>query len=312
VAGSLAWLAGWCAAWIAGCARLFGALPLAQARSPVALLVILLAVACAAVLWRAPRRARGEIAVACAAALCVLGAGWWATAERPHWTPPAGLRVTFLDVGQGDGVLVESPGAAVLVDQGPPEARVAEQLAGMGVRSLSALVLTHPQRDHIGGARDVLRRLRVGRVLHPGLPSDSTDERAALEEAARRNVPVAVVRRGDVFRLGRLTIRVLWPDDAGPPGDDPNRRATVLLVSWGWTDVLLTADAESDVTASLPIPPVEVLKVAHHGSEDSGLERQLDELRPKIAVISVGTGNDYGHPRAETIDALRTVPGLRL
>ena len=305
VAGSLAWLAGWCAAWIAGCARFFASLPHAQAHSPVALVGLGLAIAVAVALSRMPARRRTPVAAVAAGAACVLAIGWWATAERPSWERPAGLRVTFLDVGQGDGVLLETPRASLLVDQGPPEARVAEQLRRMGIRSLSAIVLTHPQRDHIGGAADVLRGLSVGTVLHPAIPSESTDERAALDVATRRHVPVVVIRRGDTFRLGNLTLRVLWPDDPGPPGDDPNRHATVILASWGETDVLLTADAETDVTGSLPLRAVEVLKVAHHGSEDAGLERQLRVLRPRVAVISVGAGNDYGHPRAETLAALR-------
>jgi competence protein ComEC len=180
------------------------------------------------------------------------------------------------------------------------------------VRSLSALVLTHPQRDHIGGAADVLRQLRVGVVLHPDLPVDSSDQRAALAEAQRRGVPVEVVRHGDVFRLGPLTVRVLWPDGPGPPGDDPNLHAVVLLASYGSVDVLLTADAESDVTGRLRLGTVEVLKVAHHGSEDPGLARQLRSLRPRVAVVSVGAGNDYGHPRPGTLAALGAVPHLLL
>jgi competence protein ComEC len=125
-------------------------------------------------------------------------------------------------------------------------------------------------------------------------------------------VPVTVARTGEVFRLGRLTLRVLWPEDGGPPGGNPNDHAVVLLASYGATDVLLPADAESNVTARLRIPPVEVLKVAHHGSEDDGLADQLRTLRPRIAVVSVGARNDYGHPRASTLSALRGVPGLRL
>ena len=102
-----------------------------------------------------------SVALACAAAACALR-------PAPSWRPPNGLRMTFLDVGQGDGTLVEAPGGAVLVDEGPPEADVAGQLRTMGLRSLTAMVLTHPQRDHIGGAADVLERLRVGEVLDPG------------------------------------------------------------------------------------------------------------------------------------------------
>jgi competence protein ComEC len=173
-------------------------------------------------------------------------------------------------------------------------------------------VLTHPQRDHVGGAADVLRSLRVGQLLDPGLPSDSRDEAEALAAARAHAVRLVVVRAGASFRLGRLTLRVLWPDGPGAPGADPNERAVVLLASYGAADVLLPADAESDVTARLPLRSVEVLKVAHHGSEDPGLRAQLGVLRPRLAVVSVGAGNDYGHPRATTLAALESVQGLRL
>ena len=309
---ALCWVAGWAAWWISACARFFGALPHAQIRSPAVLLGLGLASAVVVAMAALPARRRGAVAGAAAGVFCVLGVGWWALRDTGSWTPPAGLRVTFLDVGQGDGALLETRAGAVLVDEGPPEAHVAQQLRSLGVTSLSAIVLTHPQRDHIGGAADVLRRLHVGVVLHPGIPAESRDEAAALEMATRRHVQVVVVRRGDRFRIGRLTLQVLWPDEPGPRGQDPNQHAIVILATYGDTDVLLTADAESDVTGSLPLHAVEVLKVAHHGSVDAGLERELLVLRPKIAVISVGARNDYGHPRAETLAALNAVPGLRL
>ena len=111
-------------------------------------------------------------------------------------------------------------------------------------------------------------------------------------------------------RLGRLRLRVLWPDDPGLPSEDPNANATVILASYGATDALLTADAETDVTRQLRLRPVEILKVAHHGSEDPGLPDLLRAVRPRIAVISVGEGNDYDHPRPETLAALGAAPGL--
>jgi competence protein ComEC len=220
--------------------------------------------------------------------------------------------VTFLDVGQGDAVLLQVPQGAVLVDQGPPEARVASQLRSLGVRRLSALVLTHPQRDHIGGAEEVLRRVATERVLDPALAASSPYEDEALAEARRRHVPVEVTRAGDSWQLGRLRLRALWPDRPGLASEDPNRLPIVVLATYGQVDVLLTADAETDVTAPLLSRPVEVLKVAHHGSEDPGLEAELRQLRPAVAVISCGAGNDYGHPRAETLAALDTIPGLSL
>jgi competence protein ComEC len=237
-------------------------------------------------------------------------AGACALRPSPSWTPPHGLRVTFLDVGQGDSALIEAPGGAILVDEGPPEADVARQLRDMGIRSLAAIVLTHPQRDHIGGAAAVLDGLRVGEVEDPGIEAPSADHDAAIAAARRHAVPVEIVHEGDAFRIGRLRFRILWPDEPGLPSEDPNQHAVVALASYGATDVLLTADAESDVTGRLRIPPVEVLKVAHHGSEDPGLPDLLRALRPRIAVISVGEGNDYGHPRPETLAALRAFPGL--
>jgi beta-lactamase superfamily II metal-dependent hydrolase len=98
----------------------------------------------------------------------------------------------------------------------------------------------------------------------------------------------------------------------GDPGEDPNQNATVMLASYGSVDALLTADAESGVTLPLRPPPVEILKVAHHGSADEGLARLLSLLRPEIAVISCGVGNDYGHPAPSTIAALEAAPGLAL
>ena len=112
-------------------------------------------------------------------------------------------------------------------------------------------MLTHPQRDHIGGAETVLRRLAVDRVLDPRLAVSGPFERAALAEAADRGVPVVETRAGDGFRLGRLRLRVLWPDRPGTASDDPNLLAIVLLATYGEVDVLLTADAETEVTARL-------------------------------------------------------------
>ena len=201
-------------------------------------------------------------------------------------------------------------GGAVLVDQGPPEADVAGQLRRLGIRSLTAVVLTHPQRDHVGGAAAVIRRLHVATVLDPALAARGPEYDDAIDTARRRDVPIDVLRAGDELRLGRLRLRVLWPDGPGLASEDPNTNATVIVASFGATDVLLTADAESDVTGRLPLRQVEILKVAHHGSEDPGLPDLLRVLRPQIAVVSVGRDNDYDHPRPETIAALDAVPRL--
>lgn len=299
---------GWLAAYLAACARLVGGLPYAEMSSAAALAVLAAAAALVAVVIRLPPpRRRRAVALGTLAFTIAIG---WRLWPEPGLPPPTGLRITVLDVGQGDAVLFQSPAGAVLVDQGPPEADVAAQLRRLGVRRLAALVLTHPQRDHVGGAADVLRRVEVGFVLDPRIPAESRDESQALAEARRRGIRVVVARAGSEYRLGKLRLRVLWPDGPGPPGADPNTRAIVLLASYREVDVLLTADAESDVTARLRPPPVEILKVAHHGSADSALPALLRLVRPQVAVISVGAGNDYGHPAPSTLATLERFPGL--
>ena len=307
---ALGWLNGWLAAYIATCARLIGGLPFAEVGSGTAVCVLLGTPVALLALQRLPRWRRPLAVASLAAAVPALLA--WQLLPEARLPPPTGLRITFLDVGQGDAILLQVPEGSVLVDQGPPEADVARQLRGLGVGRLSALVLTHPQRDHIGGAETVLRRLAVDRVLDPRLAASGPFERAALAEAADRSVPVVQTRAGDGFRLGRLRLRVLWPDRPGTASEDPNLLPIVLLATYGEVDALLTADAETEVTARLVSRRVEIVKVAHHGSSDPGLAAELRELRPAVAVISCGRNNDYGHPTPSTLGALRDSPGLRL
>ena len=311
LAVAMAWVNGWLAAYLAGCARLVGGLPHAavSARASLIIAAVVLGFGLLIARLRPPRAPR---VAALVLLLALVAGGWRLRTGSSAPPPPTGLRVTFLDVGQGDGALLQVPGGAVLVDEGPPEANVAGQLRELGVEALSMVVLTHPQRDHVGGAAEVLGRFPVGLVLDPAIPSESAEARSARDAARRRHQRLLVARAGQGFRIGRLRLRVLWPDGPGPPGDDPNNHAVVVLASYGRMDVLMTADAESDVTSSLRVPPVEILKVAHHGSADPGLPSLLDRIRPRIAVISVGADNDYGHPDPDTVVALESVPGLAL
>jgi competence protein ComEC len=305
-----AWVNGWLAAYVAACARLVGALPGAAVGASTAL-ACALALGVGLVAWlRLPRWRRPGLALV--VSLIALVAGAWELRPTDVRPPPTGFRLTVLDVGQGDAILLEVPEGAVLVDQGPPEGEVDDQLRSLGIRRLALAVFTHPQRDHVGGAAELLRHLRVDRILDPLIPAENPEESAALAEATRRRVPVLRARAGVALRLGRLGLRVLWPARDPPAHEDPNLYATVVLASYGNVDVLLTADAESPVTLPLNPPPVEILKVAHHGSADEGLPRLLAQVRPQIAVISCGKDNDYGHPAPSTLAALEEVPGLEV
>jgi competence protein ComEC len=303
----LGWINGWLAAYLAWCARLVGGLPHAQVASGAAIVALAASLVLLAAVRRLPKRRGPWAAGAAVLALAVLG---WRVGSDDARPPPTGLRLTFLDVGQGDATLIEVPEGAVLVDGGPPEAKVAQKLRSRGVRRLALLVLTHPSRDNIGGAADVVRELPVDTVLDPALVYENPFGRPAIAAARHRGARVSITRAGQVYRLGRLTLRVLWPEGPGTPSADPNDHATVLLLSYGELDALLPADAESNVTLPLRPPPVEVMKVAHHGSADEGLPELLGLLRPRVAIVSVGRRNDYGHPTPSTLAALSDVADL--
>jgi competence protein ComEC len=311
LAETLGWLNGWLAAWLALCARLVGGLPHARLSAGGVLLVTALVIGFGIVAARMrPPRAPRVVVLAALAAL--VGAGWQLGRVPEVPPPPTGLRITFLDVGQGDATLLQVPQGSVLVDEGPPEADVAGQLRRLGITSLAVLMLSHPSRDNIGGSEEIIRRLEVGRVFEPDLPFPNPFGAPALAAARTKGIPITVTRAGQALRLGKLQLRVLWPEDGASPADDPNDHATVLLASYGSVDALLPADAESNVTRRLGLTPVEILKVGHHGSADAGLPDLLETLRPRLAVISVGKRNDYGHPRASTLAALAAFPALEV
>jgi competence protein ComEC len=257
------------------------------------------------VCWRWPRKAfaLGAVAFACWLPLPSLGG---AAAE-----PPRGLRVVVLDVGQGDAILLQPAHApAVLVDAGPPGDGLARKLGEAGVDRLGAVVVTHDQSDHAGGVEELLGALPVERLLFARL------HRGLIEAAAESGADPERITAGRVLRSGALRLRVLWPPagllGAGAVGQDPNQLALVMEARWRDFSMLLTADAEAE---SVPVEPgpLDVLKVAHHGSDDAGLGELLERSRPRLAVISVGEGNSYGHPTAATLATLERhgVPTLR-
>lgn len=298
-------LNGFCLGFVAAVARWGARLPGAQlevrlagpAQLGVAYAVLAAAVGSA---WRARAAAPAAVlTLACAVVLL----------PRPAGDAPRDFTVTFLDVGQGDATLIQAPGGrAALVDGGPPGAGIVPKLRSRGVERLDLVVLTHAQEDHQGGLEEVVSRLPVGVLVDGGRSRDGPAHRRIVALARSRGARVVPAAAGQRLRLGRrLRLDVLSPGAAHDPrpGDDPNARAAVLHVSYRTLDVLLPADAESDVTAALPLPRAEVLKVAHHGSEDEGVRGLLERVRPAAAVIPVGARNRFGHPHPATVAALR-------
>jgi competence protein ComEC len=239
-----------------------------------------------------------------------LGVG--AVAVAIAWTLPVGnsiagkpingLRATVLDVGQGDAILLQPARApAVLVDGGPPGDDLARKLRDAGVESLGAAIVTHDQSDHAGGIEELFGAMPVGRLVYGRL------DRAFIAEASGAGAAPLRVAAGDVLHAGALRLQVLSPprESLTEPlgGVDPNTQALVILARWRDFSMLLSADAEAEAAPVDP-GPIDVLKVAHHGSDDAGLDALLDRTAPKLAVISVGEGNPYGHPTPGTLATL--------
>ncbi len=286
------------------------ALPFAEVAvpspGPLGVLAIYGLAAAATLAWRglsatARRRARAVLAIA-----AVAGAAAFVLLVRAPG-PPRDLTISFLDIGQGDATLIQHGATAVLVDTGPPDGPVLDRLRAAGVRRLDLLVITHDATDHDGAAAAVLDALPVGLVLDG---EEATAQGTVKGLAAARRIRRIASDAGQVLRAGPLELRVLWPrrEPAAPAGAEPNDRATVLHVRDGGFDLLLAADAESNVLGGLELPKVEVLKVSHHGSDDPGLPAIVARLRPRAAVIEVGAHNSYGHPTPSTLAALREAP----
>jgi competence protein ComEC len=254
--------------------------------------------------WRRVVTTAALAVVAALALVAATGAGTVAPPARGE------LVVSFLDVGQGDATLLQKDGVAVLVDTGPPDGPILRRLAEAGVKRLDALVITHAQSDHEGAALAVLRHIPTRLVVNGGAGWPTAVQRGLAAASAASRAQRIAAHAGQLLELGSIRIRLLWPPPPGPafrPEGDPNDRAIVALVQSGDFDLLLPADAESTVTAALPLPRVEALKVAHHGSVDDGLPDLLERLRPAFAAIEVGRGNSYGHPAPSTLAALRAV-----
>ncbi len=246
------------------------------------------------------------------AALFLLAALTWTQALS---SPDGRLHVIFLDVDQGDSILIVTPnGQRVLVDGGPDPVGVIQVLNAhlpFWDRSVDLLVSTHPDEDHIAGLVGVVQRHPIGAVVE-GIPGDTPHYlrwRQALEEKSIIPLPV---HRGASIDIGdNLTLEVLNPplEAALRPDRDPNNDSVVLRLVYGNVSFLLTGDIEEQTERELiegkhPIAST-VLKVSHHGSRHSSGPFFLRAVSPAVAVIQAGEENRYGHPHSEVIDRLR-------
>lgn len=222
------------------------------------------------------------------------------------------MQVHFLDVGQGDSILIQSPsGKNMLIDAGTWEAgpHVLAFLKSKGVTSLDYVVATHPHADHIGGLADVLRTIPIGQFIDSGRLHTSVTYTRLLELLDKKGVPFTVAKTGQVIDFDPLlTTTVLYADEQSKLVNDAS---VVLRIVYDSVSFVLTGDAEvvAETAIATNYNNIEstYLKAGHHGSYTSSNKNFLDAVKPQHTIFSYAQGNDYGHPHQVVIDRLRTV-----
>jgi len=306
---TLAYALMWCAQWAGWClvlvARYGADLPAAVLPWPGGAAGGILLAALTLLLLLAGRRPLGRIVLLVTLAAVVVGAvpvrvvaGGW---------PPHQWLIVACDVGQGDAsVLATDPGAAVVIDAGPEPVATDQCLRRLGITRVRLLVISHFHADHVGGVSGVFRHRQVDAVAISAL-AEPPAGRALLRRAAART-PTRIVQPGWSYAAGAVQLRALG--GAAPmrgTRSDPNNNSVVLAAVVAGTSALFLGDAELERQQQLhdsgAIGPVQVLKVAHHGSAYQAPEL-LDVVRPTVALVSVGAGNRYGHPSASVLSYL--------
>lgn len=313
LAEACAWLAGPAVAWLVGVAHLAAGAPWAAVAWPrgVGGALLLVAVLLLGIALLRRRRVRVVLVAACLGALLVLVPTRFVT---PGW-PVAGWAMVACDVGQGDALVLATglPGRAVLVDTGTETAAVDGCLSRLGIHALPLVVISHLHADHMGGLVAVLRDRAVGAVaLGPAHPPGWAFDRVR-RVAGERHVPVLELRAGQRLGWPALLLEVLAPSSMAQPvdaedGTDVNNTSVVIRAHTPGGRILLTGDvellAQANLISSGADLRAEVLKVPHHGSRYTSAAF-LAAVRPRLALVSVGAGNTYGHPNATLLASLR-------
>ncbi|CAA9358812.1 MAG: DNA internalization-related competence protein ComEC/Rec2 [uncultured Nocardioidaceae bacterium] len=309
---SCGWLAGWCAWWIVAVAQHGARLPSAALEwvaSPLS--IVALSIICVGAVVAMPRllarRRLSLLAVALALVLLVR------PLPSPGW-PPTGWVMVACDVGQGDGVVLNAGGGnAVVVDVGPDPVAIDGCLDRLGVQRLPVVVLTHFHADHVDGLSGALSDRTVGRIDVTALAEPSEGAADVVAEAEAAGIPVRVPEYGAVQHIGALSVQVVGPVESliragvGEESSDVNNASVALVAQVGEVRIMLGGDMEPEAQRllhrSAPQLRVDVVKVPHHGSryQDPGF---LTGLGARLAVISAGEGNEYGHPAPETVSLL--------
>jgi len=223
------------------------------------------------------------------------------------------LQVIFLDVGQGDSILIQKGTKQILIDGGPSGKT---ELAALGKylpyfdREIEMVVATHPDRDHIAGLVDVARNYKIGKVLTTGAEKDTAVFKEWKDIREYGRIETLEAMRGDEIQFGGAKMKIVFPEESvAAAAGDANNKSVVVRLDYGENSFLFTGDIESpaerEILAGGENINVDFLKIAHHGSKYSSSDEFLNATSPMDAIISVGANNSYGHPTDAVLDALK-------
>ncbi|MCL1874867.1 MAG: MBL fold metallo-hydrolase [Synergistaceae bacterium] len=218
------------------------------------------------------------------------------------------IELHVIDVGQGESMLFKLPaGEIILIDGGPTDAgeRVVSYLKRSGVKKIDLLIATHPHEDHMGGLLSVLDSFPVTKVWDSGHNLGSATQRKFLERVKKSGAKFEIARAGFTQKIGDVFIRVFAPVNSHRKSDDANKSSIVTHISWKKMSFLLMGDAEHKERRIIDsYPHSVVLKLAHHGSRNGTIKSLLQKIKPRMAVVSCGRDNSYGHPHKEVLKLL--------
>lgn len=225
-------------------------------------------------------------------------------------TPVSGkLKIHYIDVGQGDSILVQQHGKNMLIDAGTNASAdsLIKYLHSQSINRIDYLVLTHPHEDHIGGADAVINNFSIGTIYMTKYTASTKTYRDVIKAMKSKGLKATLPVLGNTFRLGEADCIILGP--VNPDPEDLNTGSIVLKLTFGSKKFLFTGDAQASNEKAMINNKydlsADVLKAGHHGSHTSTCQQFLNAVNPKYAVISAGKGNDYGHPHKETMNRLK-------
>lgn len=223
------------------------------------------------------------------------------------------LVVNFIDIGQGDSILITQGDHHMLIDGGENDqgTKIQSYIQANNIKELEYVVGTHPDSDHIGGLDVIIYKFDCKNILMPEYSKDTKTYEDVISAVETKGYKITHPIAGDTFSLGDASVEVLSPQAGADYGDNANDYSIALKITYKDTTFLFTGDceeaAEEDMINSGYDLSADVMKAGHHGSNTSNTQEFLEKVNPEYVVISCGEGNEYGHPRAEVLNNLRSM-----